>query len=224
VRLFFTPPLALAIVVFSAAVGRSQGYSPTDAPGQMVVPDGIAVNLFAAEPDIRQPIVVTCEDRSDTHRGARPESFPFTCASSSKLHSQLSAAACKCFSPAMPMAGHGGIAWARVFPGRHNHCRFALASRPVGGKQQSLWPFPIFRCRAPHERSVYGQGLKEIRLHGRLGVRSFQRARRQTCRKGVAPNVLSLPPGYQSSRPRLHPLRALTRRDRVLLVAMEFLP
>ena len=47
----------------------------------------------------------------------------------------------------------------------------ALESRPVGGKQQSLWPFPIFRCRATHERSVYGQGLKEIRLHGRLGVR-----------------------------------------------------
>jgi hypothetical protein len=30
----------------------------------MVVPDGIAVNLFATEPDIRQPIVVTCDDRA----------------------------------------------------------------------------------------------------------------------------------------------------------------
>ena len=25
------------------------------------------------------------------------------------------------------------------FPGRHNHCRFALRPRPVGGEQQSLW-------------------------------------------------------------------------------------
>ena len=62
-RLFFTSLLALAIVVFAAGVGRTQGYSPTDAPGRMVVPDGMAVNLFAAEPDIRQPIVVTCDDR-----------------------------------------------------------------------------------------------------------------------------------------------------------------
>jgi len=63
VRLFFALPLALAIVAFSAGVGRSKGYGPTDGPGRMVVPDGIPVNLFAAEPDIRQPIVMTCEDR-----------------------------------------------------------------------------------------------------------------------------------------------------------------
>jgi hypothetical protein len=29
----------------------------------MIVPDGIAVNLFAADPEIRQPIVVTWDDR-----------------------------------------------------------------------------------------------------------------------------------------------------------------
>ena len=61
--MFFVSPFALAIVVFSAGVGPSQGYSPTDAPGRMVVPGGIAVNLFAAEPDIWQPIAVTCDDR-----------------------------------------------------------------------------------------------------------------------------------------------------------------
>ena len=33
-------------------------------------------------------------------------------------------------------------------PGRHNHCPASLELRPVGGKQQSLWPSPIFRCRA----------------------------------------------------------------------------
>ena len=32
----------------------------------------------------------------------------------------------------------------------------ALRSRPVGGKQQGLWPSPIFRRPAP-EHSVYGQ-------------------------------------------------------------------
>jgi hypothetical protein len=29
----------------------------------MVVPEGLAVNLFAAEPDVRQPILVKCDDR-----------------------------------------------------------------------------------------------------------------------------------------------------------------
>ncbi len=56
-------------------------------------------------------------------------------------------------------------------PGRHDHCRFALRSRAVGGKQQSLWPSPILRPRPPHEHSVYGQGLHEVRRDGRLGVR-----------------------------------------------------
>ena len=84
---------------------------------------------------------------------------------------------------------------------------FALELRPVGGKQQNLWPSPVFRGRAPHERSVYGQGLKKIRLDGRLGVRSFQR--RQTWRRGGAQNLLSLPPDCQSSRLCLHPLRTL---------------
>ena len=76
----------------------------------------------------------------------------------------------------------------------------------IFGRSQSFVAGPA------HERSVYGEGLNEICLHGRLGVRSFQRARRQTRRKRGAPNVLSLPPGYQSSRPCLHPLLALMPR------------
>ena len=61
----------------------------------------------------------------------------------------------------------------------------------IFGRSQS------FIAGSPNERPVYGQGLQEIRLHGRLGVRSFQRARRQTWRKGVAPILLSLSPEGQ---------------------------
>ena len=30
-------------------------------------------------------------------------------------------------------------------PGRYDHRPTCLELRPIGGKQQSLWPFPIFR-------------------------------------------------------------------------------
>ena len=73
----------------------------------------------------------------------------------------------------------------------------SLELRSVGGKQQSLWPSPVFRARTRHERSVYGQGLKKIRRDGWLGVCSIQR--RQTCRRGAAQNLLSLPRACQSS-------------------------
>ena len=85
------------------------------------------------------------------------------------------------------------------FPDGAIIARLALELRPVGGKQQSLWPCPIFRGRAPHERgSVYGQGLKKIRRDRRLGVRSLQR--RQTCRRGVHENLLSLPRSQSKHR------------------------
>ena len=58
-------------------------------------------------------------------------------------------------------------------PGRRDHCRVALAACPVGGKQQSLWPCPIFRGGPPHERSIHDQGLEKVRRDGRLGVRHF---------------------------------------------------
>ena len=49
-------------------------------------------------------------------------------------------------------------AYREVVPRRRDHCRSALPSRAVGGKQQGLWPSPIFRTRHPDEHSVYGQG------------------------------------------------------------------
>ena len=54
---------ALALVLVLAAQARPQGYAPDVAPSKMVVPDGLAVNLYAAEPDVRQPILVKCDDR-----------------------------------------------------------------------------------------------------------------------------------------------------------------
>ena len=77
-------------------------------------------------------------------------------------------------------------------PGRHHHCPARLELRRVGGKQPRLWPSPIIRGRAPQERAaVYGQGRKQIRVDGRLGVRSLRR--RQTRRRGGAQHLLSLP-------------------------------
>ena len=93
-------------------------------------------------------------------------------------------------------------------PGRHDHCAARLELRPVGGKQQSLWPSSIFRGRASEEwNSVYGQGLKKIRLDRRLGVRSIRQ--RQTRRRGGAQHLLFLPRARQSSRLCLHPVRTL---------------
>ncbi len=92
-------------------------------------------------------------------------------------------------------------------PGRFNHSRSTLQSRPVGGKQQSLWRCPIFRSAPPDEHSVYGQGLTEVRCDGRLGVRYLHR--RQTERRRVNENLLPLPQSNQGSRPGLHALRTL---------------
>jgi hypothetical protein len=97
-------------------------------------------------------------------------------------------------------------------PGRINHCRFALPSRLVGRKQQSLWPSPIFRSRRPYERSIYGQGLNQVRRNRRLGVRSF--CRRQTRRCGVHENLLPLPREDQSDRSCLYSLCTLMLRTR----------
>jgi hypothetical protein len=52
--------------------------------------------------------------------------------------------------------------------------RLAWSYDPLEESEKSLWPSPIFRGRAPQERgSVYGQGLEQIRLDRRLGVRSI---------------------------------------------------
>ncbi len=91
--------------------------------------------------------------------------------------------------------------------GRHDHCCFALPLRPIGGKQQSFWPGSVFRSRRPHEYSVYGQGLNQVRRNRRLGVRSLRG--RQTWRRGVHENLLPLPREGQNDRPCFYSLCAL---------------
>ena len=39
------------------------GFTPADAVKRMKPADGLVVKLFAAEPDVRQPIFVKCDDR-----------------------------------------------------------------------------------------------------------------------------------------------------------------
>jgi putative membrane-bound dehydrogenase-like protein len=56
-------PAILLLALIVAAEARSQGYPPNVAPSKMVVSDGLAVNLYAAEPDVRQPILVKCDSR-----------------------------------------------------------------------------------------------------------------------------------------------------------------
>jgi putative membrane-bound dehydrogenase-like protein len=53
----------LLLVLIEGNPVRPQGYAPDVAPSKMVMPDGLAVNLYAAEPDVRQPILVKCDDR-----------------------------------------------------------------------------------------------------------------------------------------------------------------
>jgi putative membrane-bound dehydrogenase-like protein len=53
----------LLLVHILAAPARPQGYAPDVAPGKMVLPAGLVVNLYAAEPDVRQPILVKCDAR-----------------------------------------------------------------------------------------------------------------------------------------------------------------
>ncbi|OWK37586.1 PVC-type heme-binding CxxCH protein [Fimbriiglobus ruber] len=54
---------AVAGLVVPTAALWSQGYPPDVAPARMKPADGLAVNLYAAEPHVRQPILVKCDDR-----------------------------------------------------------------------------------------------------------------------------------------------------------------
>src|SRR3954462_14976297 len=45
------------------ATDPTGGFPPADAAKRMKPADGLAVKLFAAEPDVRQPIFVKCDDR-----------------------------------------------------------------------------------------------------------------------------------------------------------------
>jgi len=58
-------------------------------------------------------------------------------------------------------------------PGRCDHRFIALPLRAIRGKQQSLRPGPVVRRRRSHERTIYGQGFKGVRLDRRVGIRSF---------------------------------------------------
>src|SRR5690348_12646216 len=62
-RLLPSMPAALVLVLLLTARVRSQGYAPDVAPTRMAPSDGLAVDLYAAEPDVRQPILVKCDDR-----------------------------------------------------------------------------------------------------------------------------------------------------------------
>ena len=57
------PAGALALTFLLTSPARPQGYSPDVAPARMAPADGLAVNLYAAEPEVRQPILVKFDDR-----------------------------------------------------------------------------------------------------------------------------------------------------------------
>ena len=58
-----TSTVALALVLGLTAQARPQGFAPDVAASRMMPADGLAVNLYAAEPDVRQPILVKFDDR-----------------------------------------------------------------------------------------------------------------------------------------------------------------
>ncbi|HVA51503.1 MAG TPA: PVC-type heme-binding CxxCH protein [Pirellulales bacterium] len=57
--------LAVAVVLsyLPALPARGQGYPAREAAKKMSLGEGLAVKLFAGEPEIRQPILVKCDDR-----------------------------------------------------------------------------------------------------------------------------------------------------------------
>src|SRR3982750_969246 len=56
-------PLALLAGLASLPLLPGQGFPPADAAKRMKAADGLVAKLFAAEPDVRQPIFVKCDDR-----------------------------------------------------------------------------------------------------------------------------------------------------------------
>src|SRR5437868_557086 len=55
--------LATLLCSFSTAVIRAQGFSPEESVRRMQVPPGFQVQLAACEPDVRQPVTMTFDDR-----------------------------------------------------------------------------------------------------------------------------------------------------------------
>src|SRR5690242_17323511 len=52
----------VAVIALSQTAG-AQGYPAGEAAAKMRVSEGLAVQLYAAEPEVRQPIVVKFDDR-----------------------------------------------------------------------------------------------------------------------------------------------------------------
>jgi putative membrane-bound dehydrogenase-like protein len=59
----FERSLVLLAIVLPIGVAGGQGYSPEDAVRRMRVPDGFEVKLAASEPDCRQPVTMSFDDR-----------------------------------------------------------------------------------------------------------------------------------------------------------------
>lgn len=59
-RIYFAASIGLALLI-SAVLG--QGYTPQEAVKRMTVPDGFQVKLVASEPEIRQPVTMSFDDR-----------------------------------------------------------------------------------------------------------------------------------------------------------------
>ncbi len=58
------PACLIAVVWLAwAAPLAGQGFSPQEAAARMVAPPGLHIKLFASEPEVRQPILVKCDDR-----------------------------------------------------------------------------------------------------------------------------------------------------------------
>lgn len=55
--------IVIGALLVPASPLLAQGYSPAEAAKKMTTLPGLAVTLFAAEPDVRQPIFVQCDDR-----------------------------------------------------------------------------------------------------------------------------------------------------------------
>src|SRR5271170_3205783 len=53
----------VVVFLFLCSAVHAQGYKPAEAAGKMLVPVGLTVKLFASEPEVRQPILVQCDDR-----------------------------------------------------------------------------------------------------------------------------------------------------------------
>jgi len=62
-RSILTPAITLALVLGLTARAMSPGFAPDVATSWMIPADGLAVNLYAAEPNVRQSVLVKFDDR-----------------------------------------------------------------------------------------------------------------------------------------------------------------